>query len=82
MLELCAKLNDASTFACVTAERAFLRAMGGGCLSPVAAHATRRNDSLSIRAVALKEHGLARAEAIGSVTEAETLGTTLAAKLR
>jgi hydroxymethylbilane synthase len=80
--QLCAKLNDASTFACVMAERAFLRGMGGGCLSPVAAHATRKNDLLSIRAVALKEHGLARAEATGSVTEAETLGTALAAKLR
>ena len=33
-------LNDESTFAAVKAERAFLRAMGGGCLSPVAAHAT------------------------------------------
>jgi hydroxymethylbilane synthase len=28
---LCAQLNDADTFRSITAERAFLRGMGGGC---------------------------------------------------
>ena len=82
MRELCAKLNDAITFACVTAERAFLRAMGGGCLSPVAAHARISADALSIRAVALKENGLARADASGALANAESIGAALAAKLR
>ena len=36
---ICARLNHHHTFQCVTAERAFLRAMGGGCQSPVAAYA-------------------------------------------
>jgi len=37
--EICAGLNHLPTFHCVTAERAFLRGMGGGCQSPVAAYA-------------------------------------------
>ena len=82
MRELCAKLNDAITFGCVTAERAFLRAMGGGCLSPVAAHARIQGDSLSIRAVALKENGLARADDSGPAANAESIGAALAHKLR
>jgi len=32
-------INDANTAACATAERAFLRALGGGCQVPYAAHA-------------------------------------------
>ena len=32
-------VNDATTFACVMAERAFLAALGGTCHSPVAAQA-------------------------------------------
>jgi hydroxymethylbilane synthase len=35
-----AAINDVNTAACVTAERAFLRALGGGCQVPYAAHAT------------------------------------------
>jgi hydroxymethylbilane synthase len=81
MQDLCAKLNDPATFACVTAERAFLRAMGGGCLSPVAAHAVIKNDTVQIRAVALKSAGLSRAEISGPSSEAEHLGASLAKKL-
>lgn len=79
---LCARLNDSQTLSCVTAERAFLRGMGGGCLSPVAAHATISNNKLSIRAVALKADRLARAEISGDISEAVALGERLAAKLR
>ena len=35
MTKICARLNHVATFHAVTAERAFLRAMGGGCQSPV-----------------------------------------------
>ena len=79
---LCSKLNDAQTFACVTAERAFLRGMGGGCLSPVAAYATESNEELHMRAVALKSEGLNKAEIAGRASQAENLGAQLAAKLR
>ena len=36
---ICERLNHFNTRQCVTAERAFLAAMGGGCQSPVAAYA-------------------------------------------
>jgi hydroxymethylbilane synthase len=81
MQALCAKLNDEATFSCVTAERAFLRGMGGGCLSPVAAYALKKDGSIWIRGVALKENGLARAEEHAPVSKAESLGAALAAKL-
>jgi hydroxymethylbilane synthase len=81
MKDLCAKLSDRATFACVTAERAFLRGMGGGCLSPVAAFASIQNDSMFIRGVALKAESLARAEERGAVAAAESLGSALAKKL-
>jgi len=34
-----ATINDAHTLACAEAERVFLRAVGGGCQLPFAAHA-------------------------------------------
>jgi hydroxymethylbilane synthase len=82
MKALCAKLNDATTFACVTAERAFLRGMGGGCLSPVAAYASQKEGAIWIRGVALQENGLAKAEERGPAVEAESVGSSLARKLR
>jgi hydroxymethylbilane synthase len=78
MKNLCAKLNDEATFSCVTAERAFLRGMGGGCLSPVAAFAEIQGAELRIRAVALKESGLKRAELSGTNKDANSLGSSLA----
>src|SRR4030095_13821742 len=77
MKDLCAKLNDPATFACVTAERAFLRAMGGGCMSPVAAFAVQKEGAISIRGVALKKDGLARAEESGPTSQAESIGAAL-----
>jgi hydroxymethylbilane synthase len=41
MLELLTAIDDADTRAAVTAERAFLNALGGGCSAPVAAYAVR-----------------------------------------
>lgn len=79
---LAGALNDTPTMQAVTAERAFLRAMGGGCQSPVAAHAVIQEGWLRLRAVSF-HHGPARQDEIaGPATEAETLGTTLAERLR
>lgn len=81
MKALCDKLNDRATFACVAAERAFLRAMGGGCLSPVAALAIVDGVTIFMRGVALKENGLAKAEERGPAREADAVGRALARKL-
>jgi len=79
--KLCANLNDPHTFVCVTAERAFLRAMGGACLSAVAAYATVADNQLHIRVVALKSTGLSRAETSGPIAEAQRLGADLAKRI-
>ncbi len=44
-----AALTHLATLACVTAEREFLSALGGGCAVPVAAYATLNGDELFLR---------------------------------
>jgi hydroxymethylbilane synthase len=78
---ICERLNHYNTFQAVTAERAFLRAMGGGCQSPVAAYAQPAGDHLHMRAASFV--GAARrAEARRPLKEAVALGEALAAALR
>ena len=45
-----APLADATTWLCVTAERAVSRAMGGSCSMPLAAHATWHDGALHLQA--------------------------------
>ena len=45
-------LHDGGTAACVTAERAFLRAVGGSCQVPVGAYAVLSDDGLGVRLTA------------------------------
>jgi hydroxymethylbilane synthase len=79
--EICAALNHQPTFHCVTAERAFLRSMGGGCLSPIAAYAEFDGHRLRIRAVSFKNEKVRRGELSGPSSEASALGTQLAQEL-
>lgn len=80
--ELVAALNHRETLVAVTAERAYLRAMGGGCQSPVAAHARVMGDQLELHAASFREALPRRASARGPLAEAERLGLDLAAQLR
>jgi hydroxymethylbilane synthase len=82
LAEICGALNHAPTFQCVTAERAFLRGMGGGCQSPVAAHATITRRKLVIRAVSYHGSAPKFAEGEGPVSRALELGMEVAEKLR
>jgi len=79
---LCQLLNDVPTFQCVTAERAFLAGMGGGCQSPVAALAEADQNTLCMRAVSFASGPLRRAQAIRPIREATELGQQLALELR
>ncbi len=81
MAAICAKLNDPITFACVTAERAFLKGMGGGCQVPVAAYAEVHGDQIHVRAASFFVKPPRRGEIAGPITEAESLGQQLAAQL-
>lgn len=48
-LELLVPLNDAETAIAITAERAFLAGLGGGCALPIAAYATLEGDQVRLR---------------------------------
>lgn len=68
--------DHAPTRAAVTAERAFLALLGGGCTAPVAAHAIVANvDPFVLRALVARRNGttLLRATLAGSRTEPEKL---------
>lgn len=78
---LCARLNHELTLHCVTAERSFLSAMGGGCQSPVGALAEVVDGQLRLRAVSFMD-GCRRAEARRPLDEATQLGVEVAEALR
>lgn len=75
------KLNDPATFACVTAERAFLHAMGGGCLSPVGALAVVQEGTLRMRAVSFQGTKSDSVAGEGLTTNPIQLGQDLALRL-
>lgn len=79
---ICAKLNDLATLQCVTAERAFLAAMGGGCASPVGAHAEVSGPEIKMRVVSFIGGNCRRAEGQRVATEAKDLGIALAVGLK
>lgn len=57
MREMVEAVNHAPTWAAVTAERAFVDAIGGGCRVPVAAYAVPRGEYLDIRTMACLPDG-------------------------
>ena len=79
---ICDKLNDLPTWYCVTAERAFLSAMGGGCQSPVGAYAEMFGEDLHLRAVSFLATKAQRAELRDKATSAKQLGEALAAEFK
>ena len=80
--KIVAQLNHAETFHAVTAERAFLRGMGGGCQSPVGAHAQVAGGKISLKAISFRDDSVKRGEASRPVTEAAELGQKIAAELK
>jgi hydroxymethylbilane synthase len=78
---LCEKLNHFETQECVTAERAFLAGMGGGCQSPVAAYAEIIGGKIRIRAVSFRDGMVRSGESIRPIKEAVDLGKKLAMEL-
>jgi porphobilinogen deaminase len=76
------RLNHFNTFHCVTAERAFLRAMGGGCQSPVGAHAQISGDKISLKAISFRDETVKRGEGKRPIAEAAALGEQIAAELK
>jgi len=78
---VCVRLNHHDTFQCVSAERAFLRALGGGCQSPVAAYATVENGRLWLRGISFRSGPPRRGEVRGELKDPVGVGEALAAAL-
>jgi hydroxymethylbilane synthase len=78
-----ATLAHQPTMTTVTAERAFLRRLEGGCQVPIAAHASLDGDEIIITGMVsdLEGQRLIRQELRGESHGAETLGDRLAAEI-
>ena len=74
-------LNHRNTWMAVTAERAFLRGVGGGCQSPIAAYARIVGHQIHLRAAVLAAGGWKKAEIWGASGDAEKLGAALALRV-
>ena len=86
LVELLAALNDPATAACVRAERAVSRALGGSCQLPLAAYAQLEGvkiQEIRLRGLVAAPDGcrIVRAEARGPVQEPERTGEQLAQAL-
>lgn len=81
-LSLLEVLDDASTRRAVTAERAFLSGLGGGCAVPVAAYAEclvkPHPSQMRLRGLVISAEGTRAIRVVGEGSEAERLGNSLA----
>jgi len=78
-----APLNHLETAACVRAERAVSRALGGSCQLPLAAYAECAGGRLTLRGLVAAPDAsqVVRAELEGAMTDPESLGEALAQML-
>jgi hydroxymethylbilane synthase len=81
---LAAPLADPQVDACVRAERAVNRSLGGDCTIPLGAYAESDGGRLRLRAVVASPDGarLARADCEGDASDPEALGERAALELR
>ena len=79
---ICEGLNHLDTEQCVTAERSFLAAMGGGCASPVAAYAEIVDDEIHMRAISFPDGIIRRALGTCTRNNSANLGCHLAEALK
>jgi len=82
-LAMLAPINDAITAAALTAERAVVSRLGGGCQVPIGAFAEPRNDQLHLQAVVASLDGsrLLRCESVAPAASAHALGVAVAEDL-
>ncbi len=77
------EFNDPDSRDCLLAERAFVRALDGGCSSPVAAYATVDGAALALTGLYVDSHGEACRQTIsGPREQGERLGAALAQDMR
>lgn len=83
VLNMVSDLNDWTAWQAVTAERAFLHALGGGCRAPIAALGEVKNNSLKLDGMVagITSHKVLRLSIVGRADNAEDMGKQLAAQL-
>jgi hydroxymethylbilane synthase len=81
--DLVAKLEHQPTRVTVTAERALLKRLEGGCQVPIAGHAILQGESLTVEGLVASLDGkrYVRCALDGSMSEAEFIGTKVAEEL-
>lgn len=81
--EILSRLEDAPTRVAVTAERALLHRLEGGCQVPIAAHAVVQDRRVHLRALVASVDGkqIVRGELSGAAEQAEALGSDLGGQL-
>jgi hydroxymethylbilane synthase len=82
-LDACVQFNDADTAFCTKIERDFLRALMGGCSTPISAYAEMKDDEIHFRGNILSLDGKQKAEyeATVSTPEAVHLGDEAAEEI-
>ena len=81
--ELLARIDDRCAAVALTAERAVVQRLGGGCQMPIGAYAAVRQSTLDLTAVVISLDGsrAVRTEATGAAGEALELGAEVAERL-
>jgi hydroxymethylbilane synthase len=84
VLALISPLAHPATEACVRAERAVSRSLGGSCTVPLGAYAESQGGALDLRALVASPDGthVARARVSGALADGESLGEQAAEALR
>lgn len=80
---LASRLNHTPTWQSVTAERAFLHALGGGCRAPIAALGSVEGDTLKLEGMvaSVRTKEILRAAETGNALNPEKVGAKLAKRL-
>lgn len=83
LLEICAALNDVNTDICTQAERDFLRALQGGCSTPISALAQVKENRLHFEGSIISTDGVKKIEVIrtAALHHASQVGKEAAAEL-
>ena len=81
--QLCQRLEHQATRIAVTAERAVLASLGGGCQVPIGAYATVNNGDIYLRAIVVSPDGtqIIRKHATGPSSDAATIGRAIGDQL-
>ena len=83
MRDVSAKICDADTFTCVSAERVVMRKLEGGCQVPIGAYATLDGGTMHMDAIVGSVDGgrILRAHLDGPADQGEALGDAMVVKL-